>query len=180
MGRSVAHIAHQPGSVFVRRCGPLAGRGGGFGGGAAPAPTRGAWAASSIRVPKKNARCPGLPGLARKVWPGWLSYVHCPPGGGRRSKAVAFPQPTSRVKCEEENLSYARDQVVIARPPALTPPWRYRRSLVSKGRFAISTNAICVGICSGLPKRRYRVVIDYVGGPLHHRGKAGCWLFRGL
>jgi hypothetical protein len=36
-----------------------------------------------------------------------------------------------------ENASCARDQVVIARPPALTltPPWRYRRFLVSKGRF---------------------------------------------
>jgi hypothetical protein len=32
-----------------------------------------------------------------------------------------------------------------------------------KGRFAISINVICVGIRSGLPKRRYRVVIDYVG-----------------
>jgi hypothetical protein len=39
-------------SVFGKRCEPLAGRGGGFGGGAAPAPTRaGAWGASSIRVP---------------------------------------------------------------------------------------------------------------------------------
>ena len=37
-------------SVFGRRCEPLAGRGGGFGGGAAPAPTGGAWGASSIRV----------------------------------------------------------------------------------------------------------------------------------
>jgi hypothetical protein len=53
-------------SVFGRRCTPLAGRRGGFGGGAAPAPTRGAWGASSIRVPKKNARCPGLPGRPRK------------------------------------------------------------------------------------------------------------------
>jgi hypothetical protein len=57
---------------------------------------------------------------------------------------------------------------------------------VSKGRFAISINVICVGIRSGLPKRQYRVVMamDYVGGPLRHRGKrqgskAGYWLFRG-
>jgi hypothetical protein len=55
-------------------------------------------------------------------------------------------------------------------------------SLVSKGRFTTSTSVIRVGICSSLPKRRYRVVmIDYVGDPLRrHRGKAGCWLFRGL
>jgi hypothetical protein len=70
--------------------------------------------------------------------------------------------------------------VVIARPPVLTPPWRYRRSLVSKGRFTTSINVICVGIRSSLPKRRYRVVIGYVGDLLRHRGKAGCWLFRGL
>jgi hypothetical protein len=67
---------------------------------------------------------------------------------------------------QKESLSCARDQVVIARPPVLTPPWRYRRSLVSKGeRFTTSINVFCVGIRSGLPKRRYRVVIDYVGDP---------------
>jgi hypothetical protein len=81
---------------------------------------------------------------------------------------------------EEESRSCARDQVVVARPPVLTPPCRYRRPLVSKGRFTIPINVICVGIRSNLSKRRYRVVIDYVGDPLRHRGKAGCWLFRGL
>jgi hypothetical protein len=76
--------------------------------------------------------------------------------------------------------SCARDQVVIARPPpVLTPPRRYRRSLMSKGRFAMSITVICVRTRSGLPKRRYHVVIDYVGGPLRHRGKAGPRLFRG-
>jgi hypothetical protein len=81
---------------------------------------------------------------------------------------------------QEENRSSARDQVVIASPPVLTPPWRYRRSLVSKGRFTIFINVICVEIRSSLSKRRYRVVIYYVGDLLRHRGKAGCWLFRGL
>jgi hypothetical protein len=53
-----------------------------LGGGAAPAPTRGAWGASAIRVAKKNARCPGPPGLLRKAWPGWPSYVRgCPRAG---------------------------------------------------------------------------------------------------
>jgi hypothetical protein len=33
-------------------------------------------------------------------------------------------------------------------------------------------NVICVGIRSSLPKRRYRVVIDYEGDLLRHRGKA--------
>jgi hypothetical protein len=58
--------------------------------------------------------------------------------------------------------------------------WRYRLSLVSKGRFTTSINVICVGIRSSLSKRRYRVVIDHVGDLLRHRSKAGRWLFRGL
>jgi hypothetical protein len=80
----------------------------------------------------------------------------------------------------ESNDSHSH-KAQAQRPPVLTPPWRYRRSLVSsKGRFAMSINVVCVGICSGLPKRRYRVVVYYVGDLLRHRGKAGCWLFRGL
>jgi hypothetical protein len=62
---------------------------------------------------------------------------------------------------QEESFSCARDQVVIAGLPVLTPPWCYRRSLVSKGRFAtlhIHQDVICVGIRSSLlPKKRYRV-----------------------
>jgi hypothetical protein len=103
------------------------------------------------------------------------------PGRARGSKAVAFHNPQALSNVQEESLSCARDQVAIARPPVLTPPWRYRRSIVSKERFAISSiNVICVGIRSSLPKRRYRVVIDCVGDLLRHRGKAGCWFFRGL
>jgi hypothetical protein len=51
MGRPMAHIAHQPGPVCLESgvsrwlVGSV-----GLGGGAAPAPTRGAWGASSIRV----------------------------------------------------------------------------------------------------------------------------------
>jgi hypothetical protein len=82
---------------------------------------------------KKSARCPGLPRPARKAWPEWLSYVPCSrEGQGEQSRC--FSQPKSPVRCARRNLSCARDQVVIARPPVLTPPWRYRRSLVSKGR----------------------------------------------
>jgi hypothetical protein len=44
------------------------------------------------------------------------------PGGGRRSKAVAFHNPQALSNAQEENLSCARDQVVIARPPVLIPP----------------------------------------------------------
>jgi hypothetical protein len=54
-------------SVCRRWCEPLAGRGGGFKGGAAPAPTRGAWGASSIRLRKMRCaqafrHCGGRPG----------------------------------------------------------------------------------------------------------------------
>jgi hypothetical protein len=85
-------------SVFERRCEPLAGRGGGFGGGAAPAPTCGAWGASSIRVPKKNARCPGLRKLLPEVCPGWLSYAPCS-REGQGEQSCCFSQPTSPAKC---------------------------------------------------------------------------------
>jgi hypothetical protein len=168
--------------VFGRRCEPLAGRGGGFGGGAAPAPTGGAWGASSIRVSKKNARCPGLRGLPTKAMRGMAELRPLSPGvaGGWGIKAVAFHNPQALSNVEEENRSCARDQVVVARPPALTSPWRYRRSLVSKWRFTTSINVICVGIRSSLPKRRYRVAIDYEGDLLRHRDKSGCWLLRGL
>jgi hypothetical protein len=143
----------------------------------APAPTRAAWGATLIRVPKKNARCPGRPGLAWETWAGWLSYAPCSRRGqGEQSRCFATIQALSNA--QEEAHRCARDQVAIARPPVLTPPRRYRRSLVSKGRFDIPINAICVGIRSSPPKRRYRVVMDYVGGPLRHRGKqAGCRLF---
>jgi hypothetical protein len=50
------------------------------GGGAAPAPPlvgSGRFCASSIRLAKKNARCPGLPEVLRRAWPGWLSYAAC-------------------------------------------------------------------------------------------------------
>jgi hypothetical protein len=136
-------------SVFGRRCEPMAG------GGAAPAPTCGAWGASSIRVPKKNARCrPGPPALCRKARPGCLSELRplFPGGpGGGKPLLCHYPQAVSNV--QEENLSCARGQVVITRPPVLTPPWRYRRFLVSKGRFTTSINVICVGVRSGRPKR---------------------------
>jgi hypothetical protein len=98
---------------------------------------QGAWGASSIRVPKKNARCPGLRALRAKAMRGVAALAPLfpvRPGGERPLLFTGYPQALSNV--EEENLSCARDQVVIARPPVLTPPWRYRRSLVSKGRFA--------------------------------------------
>jgi hypothetical protein len=90
-------------SAFGRRCEPQSGRGGGFGGGAAPAPTRGAWGASSIRVPLRKTRgthaplrrCGGGPGRE-----GWACSCSTVPGRGGRSKAAAFynPQALSLVR----------------------------------------------------------------------------------
>ena len=48
---------------------------------------------------------------------------------------------------------------------------------MSKGRFTAFINVICVGIRSSLPKRRYRVAIDYEGDLLRHRDKSRCWFF---
>jgi hypothetical protein len=90
----------------------------------------------------------GLAGMAelRPLFPGGLGARR------RRSKATAtaLPKFTGLVKCARrtsQNHSCARDQVVIARPPVLTltPPRRYRRSLVSKGCFTTSTKLFCVG-----------------------------------
>jgi hypothetical protein len=47
-----------------------------------PHAARGALLPSPIRVPKKNARCPGRAALYRKAWPGWLSYALSPGGAG--------------------------------------------------------------------------------------------------
>jgi hypothetical protein len=44
------------------------------------------------------------------------------PGRARGNKAVAFHNPQALSNVEEEILSCARDQVVAARPPVLTPP----------------------------------------------------------
>jgi hypothetical protein len=96
----MAHIAHQPGPVCVEGdmsrwlAGVVV-----LGGGAAPAPPLAAWFASSIRVPKKNARCPGLPPLWRKgAWPGWLSYVPCS-WGGQEEKGRSADQRISGGWC---------------------------------------------------------------------------------
>jgi hypothetical protein len=71
-----------------------------LGGGAAPAPTRGAWGcscASSIRLAKKNARCPGLPALRRPegLGGGWLSCAACSREGQEEEQStssVVFPR----------------------------------------------------------------------------------------
>jgi hypothetical protein len=167
MGRSMAHIAHQPGPVCLE---------GGvrrwlvrvvvLGGGAAPAPpTRGAWGASSIRVPKKNARCPGRPGLPRKAWSGWLSLLRCSREGRQGEQSRCFHNLHALSNVHEENLSCARDQVVIARPPVLTPPWRSRHSLMTTAHR------------TGGPPRRKCVWIDFGLGAF---GRAASRAFRGL
>jgi hypothetical protein len=64
----------------------------------------------------------GLAGVSelRPLFPGG-------PGGGK--PLLCHNPGLSNV--QEESLSCARDQVVIARPPVLTPPWRYRLSALS-------------------------------------------------
>jgi hypothetical protein len=100
-------------SVFDRRCEPLAGRGGGFGGGAAPAPAhaaRGAllqfeWLSKTRGAQALGSYPEGLAGMAE------LRVLV--PGGGRRKNAVAFHNPQALSNVQEETLSCARDQVVI-------------------------------------------------------------------
>jgi hypothetical protein len=168
-------------SVFGRRYEPLAGRGGGFGGrSCTSAHTRrvGRFFHTSALGKRAVPRPSGTvsEGYARGVW------VSSPvPGRARGGKAVAFHNPQASQSGQEENHSCARGQVVIARPPVLTPPMTLSApSCESKGRFTTSMNVICVGIRSGgLPKRRYCVAIDYKGDLLRHREKSGCWLLRG-
>jgi hypothetical protein len=97
MGRSMAHIAHQPGPVCLE--------GGvsrwlvgvvGLGGGAAPAPTGGAWGVSSIRVPKKNARYPGRPIRCREAMRGVFGLAPLFPGGGEEEKSRCFATTTHK------------------------------------------------------------------------------------
>jgi hypothetical protein len=98
-GGSMANIAHQPGPVRleggVSRC--LVGVVG-LGGGAAPAPTRGAWGASSIRVPFRKTR--GTQAVRRgagRLCAWCLGYLHCPrEGQGEQSRC--FSQPAGLLK----------------------------------------------------------------------------------
>jgi hypothetical protein len=86
----VAPATHQPapsggiqGNVSRQLAGAVV-----LGGGAAPAPPlagSGRFCASSIRVAKKNARCP----LAREAWPGWLSYAHCSREGQEEEQSTS-------------------------------------------------------------------------------------------
>jgi hypothetical protein len=84
-------------SVFGRRCEPLAGRGGGFGGWSCTSAhkRRVGRFFQSIRVPKKHARCPGRAALCRKAWPRWLSYVRCS-REGQEEKSRCFSHITQQ------------------------------------------------------------------------------------
>jgi hypothetical protein len=103
MGRSMAHIAHQPGPVWLESGVGLAGRGGEFGGGAAPAPTGGAWGASSIRVAKKNARFPGPRALRAKQGPAGMAKLRpLIPGGPGETKPLLFTTPKPCQMCKKK------------------------------------------------------------------------------
>jgi hypothetical protein len=64
--------------------------------------------------------------LLPKAWPGWLSLLHCLfPGGPGGEKPLLFTTHRPCQMCKKKKkalVSCARDQVVIARPPVLTPP----------------------------------------------------------
>jgi hypothetical protein len=51
---------------------------------------------------------------------GWADFSVV--GRARGNKAVAFHTPQALSDVQEQNRSCARDQVVVARPPVLTPP----------------------------------------------------------
>jgi hypothetical protein len=127
----MAHIAHKPGPVClegdVSRW--LVGVVGLGGGGAAPAPTHAARGAallqfewlSKTRGPRPSATVAeaGLAGMAPELRPPLFPGGPEGPGG---AKPLLF---TTRKPCQnvqEESRSCARDQVVVARPPVLTPP----------------------------------------------------------
>jgi hypothetical protein len=87
-------------SVFGRRCEPLAGRGGGFGG----------WSCTSAHtrrlgrffhssgLAKRAVRAQAFGHCARRLCAGWFNYAPCSrEGQGEQSRC--FSQPTSRVKC---------------------------------------------------------------------------------
>ena len=111
-------------NVFGRRCEPLAGRGGGFGAELLQRPhaargvllqfeclrkTRGVQA---VRPSATVAE--GLAGMAE------LGPLF--PGGAGGTKPLLFTTCKPSQNVQEENRSCARDQVVVARPPVLTPP----------------------------------------------------------
>jgi hypothetical protein len=128
-------------SVCGRRCEPLAGRGGGLGAELHQRPhaARGALLQFDCRIETRGTKTVRHCGGGR---PGRGGSAACS-REARGRKAVAFHNPQALAYVQEEGLSCARDQVVIARPLVLTPTRRYRRSLVSKGRFTISINVFC-------------------------------------
>jgi hypothetical protein len=89
---SPPHVIPKHGNVIHQLVGAVV-----LGGGAAPtAPPlagSGRSCASSIRLAKKNARCPCLPGLARKAWPGWLSYAACSREGQEEEQITSSVVP---------------------------------------------------------------------------------------
>jgi hypothetical protein len=78
----------------------------GGGGSCTSAATR-AWGASSIRVPKKNARCPGLGELLPKAMRGVLELSSTVPGGGgqeEKSRCFATIHKPCRV-CKKKAIA---------------------------------------------------------------------------
>jgi hypothetical protein len=145
MGRSMAHIAHQPGPVCLesgvsRWLVGVVGLGVEL---CTSAHTRRVGGAllqfewrSKTRRPRPSATvAEGLAGIAvpHPLFPGG-------PGG---TKPLLFTTHRPRPNVQEKKRSCARDQVVVARPPVLTPPTHDVIGAllrVRKGRFTTSIN----------------------------------------
>jgi hypothetical protein len=78
-------------SVFGRRCEPLAGRGGGFGGGAAPAPAHAARRALlQFEWLSKTRGTQAFGSCSRRLCAGVLGYVRCPREGQEEEQSRCF------------------------------------------------------------------------------------------
>jgi hypothetical protein len=129
-----------------RQCKPLGWSVDGVGGGGwscTSAATRGRGALLPFEwLTKKNAQGPGLWELLPKARAGWLSYVHWSrEGQEEKFRCFATAHRPCRVHWKKTIAVLViqpggNRNTGTARPPALTPSRRYRRSLVSKGRFA--------------------------------------------
>ena len=120
----MAHIAHQPGPVCLESgvsCWLVGVVGLGVELHQRPQAARGALLQLEWLSKTRGAR-PGLRGLAPKAMRGVSGLGPLFPGGPGGTKPLLFTTHKPSQNVQEENRSCARDQVVVARPPVLTPP----------------------------------------------------------
>jgi len=119
----MAHIAHQPGPVCLES-GVSRWLVGVVGLGVElhqrPQAARGALLPFEWLSKTRGVRA--LRGLAPKAMRGVFRLGPLFPGGAGGTKPLLFTTHKPSQNVQEENRSCARDQVVVARPPVLTPP----------------------------------------------------------